>query len=218
MKKAILFTLVISMAALSDIYAQDYKLNNYGYAKRNGMVGLYGLLPDYIDSKFTDMAPGGGAFIYYNILNDFWGNLAIGFNAEYVAGSYSKKNYFSGYANMAPISFNVAYMTASDFLNAWIGAGISYNFVSFDLNSGIINGNFFGKQGTLHDQVLGGDFFAGAEYIFTKNGRWGVFFEFRYTIAEKAQINADISGGLGKISESLDTQRFRYTVGFTYHY
>lgn len=201
-------------------YAQtiDEKPLNPGYAKRYGMVGLFGHLPDYINDSWTDMAPGGGGFIYYNVLNDFWGNLSLGVSAEYVAGSY-KDNNIRGYAHMAPIAFNVAYMTSSDVLNFWIGVGVSYNFVNFDMSGGTYSdGTFFHKNKYLQDQVVGVDAFAGAEYIFTKNGRWGAFFEFRYTYAEKANFSLNAPETAMPFSATIDTQRFRYTVGFSYHF
>lgn len=214
----ILTATVLFYSTSGECQTIDEKPRNPGYAKRYGMVGLYGLLPDYINNSWTDLSPGGGGMIYYNILNDFWGNFSIGVTAEYAGGIYKDSN-ISGFAHMAPVSFNVAYMTASNVLNFWIGIGVSYNFINFDISGGTYSdGTTFSKNKYLQDNVLGVDAFVGAEYLFTKNGRWGAFFEFRYTYAEKAEFSLNAPEVAMPFSASIDTQRFRYTVGFSYHF
>ena len=71
MKKFTLFILLFLFTA-NFSYADDRtdKPYNIGYAKRYGMVGLYGHLSDYIGKEWGDLSPGGGAFAYYNIFNN----------------------------------------------------------------------------------------------------------------------------------------------------
>lgn len=218
MKKIIFLILLLSFTANLS-YADDRtdKPYNIGYAKRYGMVGLYGHLSDYIKDDWGDLFPGGGGFIYYNILNDFWGNFSIGFNADYVGGDFTTSKGIKGKAHMAPLSLNVAYMTSSNVVNAWAGVGFSYNFATFDISGGTYNNTAYGAQGKQYAQLIGVDAFAGLEYLFTKDGRWGAFFEFRYTYSQVPEINLNISG-IGAVSDKLDTQRFKYTVGFSYHF
>lgn len=217
--KKLLITILLLLLTISLAYADDRtgKPYNIGYADRYGMVGLYGHLSDYIGKEWGDMSPGGGGFVYYNILNDFWGNFSIGINADYVGGDFTSKNGIKGKVHMAPLSLNVAYMTSSNVVNAWAGVGFSYNFATLDITGGTYNNVSYGAQGSQSSQLIGVDAFAGLEYIFTQDGRWGAFFEFRYTYSQIPEINLNISG-LGSISDTLDTQRFKYTVGFAYHF
>ena len=218
MKKFILFILLFLFAA-NFSYADDRtnKPYNIGYADRYGMVGLYGHLSDYLGKEWGDLSPGGGGFIYYNIFNKFWGNVSIGVSADYVGGDFTTKNGIKGKAHMAPLALNLAYMTSSNVVNAWIGVGFSYNFATFDITGGTYNSLAYGAQGSQSAQLMGVDAFAGLEYLFTKDGRWGAFFEFRYTYSQVPNINLNISG-IGAVSDKLDTQRFKYTVGFSYHF
>lgn len=79
MKKLFLVIITLSFAC-NFAYADDRtnKPYNYGYAKRYGMAAITGNLTDRISNEWGDLAPGGGGFVYYNILNDFWGNFSIG--------------------------------------------------------------------------------------------------------------------------------------------
>ena len=218
MKKFTLFILLFLFTA-NFSYADDRtdKPYNIGYAKRYGMVGLYGHLSDYIGKEWGDLSPGGGAFAYYNIFNKFWGNVSIGISADYVGGEFTTKNGIKGKTHMAPLALNLAYMTSSNVVNAWAGVGFSYNFATFDITGGTYNNTVYGAQGSQSAQLIGVDAFAGLEYLFTKDGRWGAFFEFRYTYSQVPNINLNISG-IGAVSDKLDTQRFKYTVGFSYHF
>lgn len=214
MKKILLVIMILSFA-YSISYADDRnKPYNYGYAKRHGMVAITGNLTDRISSEWGDLAPGGGGFVYYNILNDFWGNFSIGLSADYIGGDFTtKKQSIKGKAHMAPVAFNIAYMTSSNIVNAWIGIGVSYNFATFNISGGTNNGVSYGDF-TTSSQLLGFDAFAGAEYLFTKDGRWGAFFEFRYTYAQNPKFNLNVTG----VSDSLDMQQLKYTIGFSYHF
>ena len=202
MKKILLVIIILSFAC-SFAYADD-RLNkpyNYGYAKRYGMVAITGNLTDRISNAWGDLAPGGVGFLYYNILS----------------GDFTTKNQqIKGKAHMAPIALNVAYMTSSNIVNAWIGIGVSYNFATFNISGGINNGVSYGDF-TQNSQLLGFDAFAGVEYLFTKDGRWGAFFEFRYTYAQNPKFNLDLTG-IGSVSDTLDMQQLKYTIGFSYHF
>lgn len=217
MKKIALVILLLSFTVTFS-YADDRtdKPYNIGYAKRYGMVGLYGHLSDYIKDDWGDLALGGGGFIYYNILNDFWGNFAIGINTDYVGGDFSTQKGIKGKTHMAPLSLNVAYMTSSNTVNAWAGVGFSYNFATFDIAGGTYNNISYAPE-NQQAHLIGVDAFVGLEYLFTKDGRWGAFFEFRYTYSQIPELNINVAG-IGKVSDALDTQRFKYTVGFSYHF
>lgn len=220
MKK--LFIVIILLFAFSFAYADDRKGKpyNYGYEKRHGMVAITGNLTDRVDKSWGDLAPGGGAFIYYNVLNDFWGNFALGVSVDYIGGDFSTQNNIKGRADMVPLAFNVAYMTSSKTVNAWVGIGVSYNFATFKISDGAVNiplpnnsNNNVSYSGyTQSNQLLGFDAFAGLEYLFTKDGRWGAFFEFRYTYSEMPTFSTGID------SDKLDMQQLKYTIGFSYHY
>lgn len=219
MKKLLLFTLLLLIFSANFSFADDRtgKPYNIGYAKRHGMVGIYGHLSDYIGKEWGDLYPGGGGFIYYNILNDFWGNFSIGINADYVGGDFTTAKGIKGRTHMAPLSFNIAYMTSSTVVNAWAGVGFSYNFATFDLTAGSYNNIQYGTNERQYSQLMGVDAFAGLEYLFTKDGRWGAFFEFRYTYSQIPELKLNING-VGTVTDKLDTQRFKYTVGFSYHF
>lgn len=217
--KKILLALIILSFTFSFVYADD-RLNkpyNYGYAKRHGMVAITGNLTDRVSNAWGDLAPGGGGFVYYNILNDFWGNFSIGISADYIGGDFTTKNQqIKGRAHMAPVALNLAYMTSSKMVNAWIGIGVSYNFATFNISGGTNNGVNYADF-TQNSQLIGFDAFAGAEYLFTKDGRWGAFFEFRYTYSQNPSFNLDLTG-VGVVSDSLDMQQLKYTIGFSYHF
>lgn len=217
MKKIFLAIFILSFA-VGFSYADDRtnKPYNHGYAKRYGMVALTANLTDRISNAWGDIAPGGGGFIYYNVLNDFWGNFSIGLSADYIGGDFTTKDKkINGKAHMAPVAFNIAYMTASKVVNAWIGVGVSYNFATFNISGGAVDDVNYQKF-TQNSQLLGFDAFAGLEYLFTKDGRWGAFFEFRYTYAQNPKFNIDLSGG--SVSDTLDMQQLKYTIGFSYHF
>ena len=93
MKKILLVIIILSFAS-SISFADDRtgKPYNYGYAKRHGMVAITGNLTDRISNAWGELAPGGGGFVYYNILNDFWGNFSIGLSADYIGGDFTTKN------------------------------------------------------------------------------------------------------------------------------
>ena len=218
MKKILLVIIILSFAS-SISFADDRtgKPYNYGYAKRHGMVAITGNLTDRISNAWGELAPGGGGFVYYNILNDFWGNFSIGLSADYIGGDFTtKKQNIKGKAHMAPVALNLAYMTSSNIVNAWIGVGVSYNFATFNISGGTNNGVSYGDF-TQNSQLLAFDAFAGVEYLFTKDGRWGAFFEFRYTYAQNPKFNLDLTG-IGSVSDSLDMQQLKYTIGFSYHF
>ena len=107
-------------------------------------------------------------------------------------------------------------MTSSNIVNAWIGIGVSYNFAAFDISGGTNNGVYY-NDFTQNSQLIGVDAFAGVEYLFTKDGRWGAFFEFRYTYSQNPKFNLDLAG-IGSISDTLDMQQLKYTIGFSYHF
>ncbi len=218
--KKIIFC-IIFLFAVTVAYADDRvgKPYNEGYAKKYGMVGLYGHLSSYITGAWdNELAPGGGGFIYYNLLNNFWGNLSLGVNADYVGGKFkTKDNKIAGRVHMAPLSLNLAYMTSSKVINLWAGIGFSYNFASFDIDSVTHNNREHSINVSQNSHLIGVDAFAGIEYLFTKDGSWGAFFEFRYTYSQKPELQLNIKNA-GTLSDILDTQRFKYTIGFTYHY
>lgn len=218
MKKFFLVIIVLLFES-GFVYADDRlgKPYNHGYAKTYGMVALTANLTDRISNAWDEIAPGGGGFIYCNILNDYWGNFAVGISADYIGGSFATKDKnIKGKAHMAPVAFNVAYMTASKVINAWIGVGVSYNFATFNISDGTIDGTHY-NDFTQHDQLLGFDAFAGLEYLFTKDGRWGAFFEFRYTYAQNPKFDINLAG-TGNVSDKLDMQQLKYTIGFSYHF
>ena len=130
MKKILLVIIILSFAC-SFAFADDRtdKPYNYGYAKRHGMVAITGNLTDRISNAWGDLAPGGGGFVYYNILNDFWGNFSIGFSADYIGGEFTtKKQNIKRKVHMGPISLKFAYIKSSKIDNAWDGIGVSYKF------------------------------------------------------------------------------------------
>ena len=219
MKKLILFIILFCLS-FNLSYADDRldKPYNIGYAKRYGMVGIYGHLSDYIKDEWdNELSPGGGGFIYYNIFNDFWGNVSIGVNADYVGGKFVTEKKIKARAYMAPLSLNLAYMTSSNIVNAWAGVGFSYNFATFNVKEAYFNNTKYGLDTSITNQLIGVDAFAGLEYLFTKDGKWGAFFEFRYTYSQMPKLEVNIPN-VGTVSDELDTQRFKYTVGFTYHF
>ena len=55
---------------------------------------------------------------------------------------------------MAPVALNVAYMTSSNIVNAWIGIGVSYNFAAFDISGGTNNGVYY-NDFTQNSQLIG---------------------------------------------------------------
>ena len=200
---------------------------NKGYAERYGVIGIFGNLPDFINKSFQDNTPGGGGFIYYNILNDFWGNFSIGLSAEYLSGTHAaKNNSIKGYIHMAPFRFlSLAYFTSSDVINFWAGIGPSYNFITYDVKGGGANNGNNGllpySLPTSHiDKGLWGvEAFAGIEFLFSKDARWGLFFEFKYNYSESLKINVPYADGSNRSYEtSIDTQHMRYALGFSYHY
>ncbi len=218
MKKIFLVIIILSLTS-SIAYSDDRtgKPYNYGYAKRYGMVAITGNLTDRISDDWGDLAPGGGGFVYYNILNDFWGNFSIGLSADYIGGDFKTKHQnIKGKAHMAPVALNIAYMTSSTIVNAWIGVGLSYNFATFNLSGGTNNGISYNDY-TQNNQLIGVDAFAGVEYLFTKDGRWGAFFEFRYTYSQNPKFNLNLES-IGNISDTLDMQQLKYTIGFSYHF
>lgn len=191
------------------------------------MIGIFGNLPDFVSNTFQDSTPGGGGFFYYNILNDFWGNLSIGLSAEYLSGTHkSKLNSSKGYIHMAPFRFlSLAYFTSSDVINFWGGIGPSYTFVTYDLKGGGVNNNGgslspYGLPTSYIDKgIWGVEAFAGVEFLFSKDARWGLFFEFKYNFSEKLKIDVPYPNGSGnKYSTEIDTQHMRYAIGLSYHY
>ena len=43
---------------------------------------------------------------------------------------------------MAPVALNVAYMTSSNIVNAWIGIGVSYNFAALPYHTFLHSHNY----------------------------------------------------------------------------
>lgn len=190
--------------------------DNPGYFKSKGMVGIYGFLPDFHSKTFQDGNIGGGGFAYYNLANQFWGNVAVGVSSDYTFTKASRGNYTAN-MKLAPVTFNIAYMTASDTVNFWGGGGISYNFADTDIRDVTFNGNTVAANKKVMLNFWSADVFIGGEYIFTEKYKFGAFFEFRYTFTQPVHLNSDF-GSLGSIHDTMTLQRFRYTVGFTYHF
>ena len=188
------------------VFAQEEKeYDNPGYYVSYGMAGLYGTRPDYTNNGHKDGGTGGGGFIYYNLINKIGGNLALGISADYAEGKFNKDSLSLKY-RITPTAFNIAYMTASDFLNFWAGLAVTYTFFSCEIKNG----------GTIPDQnpgVIGGDAFAGIEYIFTENKKFGAFFEFRFSLTDNVRINMDSETG-----EKINFTRTRYSLGVSYHF
>lgn len=196
-------------------YVPPSQPDNPGYLKSHGMVGIYGFLPDFHSKSMRDNDPGGGGFIYYNMVNDFWGNVMIGLSSDYTSTKISKGNYKAN-TTLAPITLNLAYMTSSDTVNFWGGVGASYTFMNSDIR------DMEGVGGGLHKKVLttfwAADLFVGGEYIFTDFSKYkfGVFFEFRYTFTQPVNLKADF--GNVKLNDTMTMQRFKYILGFAYHF
>ena len=101
-------------------------------------------------------------------------------------------------------------------LRPYAGIGPMFAINGTNFSNSNFSGGFAAKAGLriVHKHHLYG---IGLEYLFTKDGRWGAFFEFRYTYSQVPEIKLNISG-IGAVSDKLDTQRFKYTVGFSYHF
>ena len=223
MKRTILIFLILLLSvpafAENDKYADPKLKNNPGYMKSYGMVGLFGFLPNFHSKSFRDGDIGGGAFAYYNLFNDFWGNVAIGLSSNYTSTRAARSNYIANY-RITPVTFNIAYMTSSDILNFWAGAGVSYTFLNTEIRSvtsvdGVSYSDLHKKNSTV---FLAGDVFVGGEYIFHEEYKLGVFFEFRYTFTEGVKLKVDYGDMNAKINDTMTLQRFRYAIGFSYHF
>lgn len=199
--------------------AEDYvppaQPDNPGYLKSHGMVGIYGFLPDFHSKSMRDNDPGGGGFIYYNLYNAFWGNVMMGLSSDYTSTRLVRGNYKAN-TTLAPVTLNMAYMTSSDTVNFWGGVGASFTFMNSDIRE------VTGVGGGLHKKVLttfwATDLFIGGEYIFTdfSKEKFGVFFEFRYTFTQPVNLKADF--GNARINDTMTMQRFKYILGFAYHF
>lgn len=200
--------------------ATDEEYNNPGYYETNGLLGVYGFTPNYFNSDNENGGMGGGIFAYYNILNKIGGNLSIGISADYSSGKYDN-NVFRADTTIMPIALNLAYMTASDFLNVWAGLAFTYTFADFDITDGNvpnrINGSF-GPQGSESFQLMGGDIFTGIEYIFTQNKKFGAFFEFRVSFTESASVKRYIPQQQYSFEEDINFSRMRFMLGVAYHF
>lgn len=192
--------------------------DNKGYFETLGMFGAYGLMDDFTKKDLKDSNIGGGGFLYFNALNTIYGNFAIGVSSDYT-NTKVDRNRFSANLDLIPVSFNLAYMTSSDFINGWIGAGVSYTFTQVRVNSGTTTDNInFGHQSKDNKGVLGGDFFAGVEYIFTQNKMFGIFFEFKYTLTEDLKYEKFLSEYNYNINEKINLSRMKFTLGISLHF
>ena len=202
----------------SDIDDEVEEVNN-GYYETIGMFGVYGFLDDYTNKSYKDSNIGGGGFLYFNPLNTIYGNLSIGISGDYSQGRLNADNVKAN-LDIIPASFNVAYMTSSDFVNGWIGAGVSYIFTQIRINEGVVPDSLlsFGHQEKDNKGVIAGDFFAGIEYIFTKNKMFGIFFEFKYTLAQKLKYEKYIQSHNYTLKEDIDLSRMKFTLGISLHF
>ncbi len=199
---------------------EETEYDNPGYYATHGMAGIYGTLPDYIHGDNKDGGIGGGGFIYYNVINKIGGNFSIGVSADYAGGEFNNGT-FRAKMNMTPVALNFAYMTASDFLNFWAGLAVTYTFLDIDIKDGNvpdrINGGF-GKLSRQSTGVVGGDAFVGAEYIFTENKKFGVFFEFRFSLTDSVKIDRYVPEQEYRIDDKMNFTKLRYTLGVSFHF
>ncbi len=223
--KKLLLTLLITITATSS-FAQsenDKYPKSVGYAESIGMVGAYMNLPEFTSSKYSNGQPRGGAMVYFNLFNEIWGNVAFGINAEYrsVEHKHDSNGYnFDAKLDMLPTSVNVAYMTASDLVNAWAGIGFTYATYSYKVDSGTLTNGAtttnYSSQGSDSGSVYGFDAFVGAEYMFTESGNLGIFLEFRYSMLGDVKVSNDILGT--SVNQEIPLDNFRYALGISYHF
>ena len=219
--KRILITFIciifMSVAAYAATDVEEY--NNPGYYETNGLFGVYGFSPDYFNGDSSGSI-GGGAFAYYNILNTIGGNLAIGISSDYGQGNFDN-GVFKADTSTLPIALNLAYFTASDFLNVWGGLAFTYTVANIEITNGAvpnrINGEF-GPQGKESVELLGGDIFAGIEYIFSQNKKWGAFFEFRVSFTESTKIERYVPEQLYTFEDDVNFSKMRFLLGVSYHF
>ncbi len=188
----LIFFIIASMSSYVFANEDGTYVNNDGYFKSRGFVGIYGTYTDYNKDYFADNKISGGGFAYVNIVNTIYGNAMIGIGSVYEYTTVKNSTY-TGLVDNTAIQLNIAYKTSSKMVNAWGGVGFTLNFYDVlfkNYKNGAVNLDIGRHQ---YKMLAGIDLFAGAEYLLTKNGLVGIFMEVRYSFNENFVVNTTLS-------------------------
>ena len=187
----LIFFMITSMSSYVFANEDGTYVNNDGYFKSRGFVGIYGTYTDYNKDYLEDNKISGGGFAYVNVVNTIYGNAMIGIGSVYEYTKLKKSTY-TGLVDNTAIQLNIAYKTSSKMVNAWGGVGFTLNFYDVLFTSyknGAMNLDVRKHQ---YEMLAGLDLFVGAEYLLTKNGLVGIFMEARYSFNENFVINTTL--------------------------
>ncbi len=222
MRLLLLFCMLVSTSSYVFANEDGTYINNDGYFKSRGFVGIYGTYTDYSKDYFGDDKISGGGFAYVNVVNTIYGNAMIGIGSVYEYTTLKNSTY-NALVDNAAIQLNLAYKTSSKMINAWGGIGFTLNFYDVLLKSyknGAVNLDISKHQYAM----LGGiDLFLGAEYLLTKNGLVGLFMEARYSFNENFVINTTLDetnadGTSIIIKESVSPFNLKIAIGVSLNF
>ena len=208
------------MLAAAAVFAEDEKYDNPGYFETPGWLAIMG---SSVDAR-SAMRRDGDIRPYltgtYNILQSEYGNLGLTAGLMYWEPSKRVRrgdNSFTLNARQYTGDIGLSYSTGSKTINYMIGLGYSYSYMDIELESVKYNGMKGAYSDSLTASTGGIYYFIGAEYMITKNGKWGLFAMYHGREVRTRKFDYD-DGGLLRGSTGFNTSNQTFSFGLSYHF
>jgi hypothetical protein len=230
MKKLAFVIMILAAAtcAFGQTEINTQNTDNPGYFRSPGFVAISAGYVYHGGNTTNEKAIRPHVLGMINLLQSEYGNLALSLGAMY---STPESEYDTGSvrydisAKQYSGEIGLNYLTGSNSVNFWLGGGYSYNYVTADAKSFRNASDVSANYNKSFTDTTGGFFLhVGIEYILTKDGNLGMFFQYRYTDADRAQFDIDTNLDFGgspqalKNQSSLTTSNQLFFFGVTYHF
>lgn len=201
------------------IHTTAFAQNTYnpGYFKSPGFLAVAGASAYSKSDTAQDLDIAPQLLLMLNVVQSEYGNIGLSLGSFFTMpynnqtrGSYDyelKTKHISG-------ELGINYTTGSKSINFWVGIGYNLNYVFGDIKNVRNGGAPTGYTKSVSDTTFGWHYYAGFEYMLTKDGRWGAFILFRGLDAERAKFNIDDLGFEAEQRVGGKT----YSAGIIYHF
>ncbi|MDR2104463.1 MAG: hypothetical protein LBP51_01770 [Deferribacteraceae bacterium] len=215
------------------VFAKDggEVVDNPGYFVTPGFISLSGA-NSYIpkssdtssDKDFRPLVIG-----MFNVIQSEYGNLGLSLGGFYTTPSRGVGNsqyQYRIFTEQFTGEVTLNYFTASKTINFWAGIGYNFSYIEADMKNFKTTSGFpssYSKK--YYNTVEGFHFYAGFEYVITKDGHWGLLLMVRGLYIDPSYFNkegnvafSDASNvalsGKDKVTHSVQS----YSIGIIYHF
>jgi hypothetical protein len=232
MKKYFILPIVIIITLYSSLIFAEERTDNPGYFVSPGFLSL-NIANSYIpkssdtssDKEIRPLLVG-----MYNIIQSEYGNLGLSLGGIYTTPSRNISNPAYSYRitiDQYTGEVGLNYFTASKTINFWAGVGYNFSYIEGEMKGfrNTTNGSGSSYSKKYYNTIEGFHYYAGFEYVITKDGHWGLLLMVHGLYTNPSYYNKEGSitfsdhltvplSGRDKVTHSIQA----YSLGIIYHF